>query len=299
MAFEVRWPQYHDGMRYSDKSDLNTLNICLPRSPTNDSKQLWIIYLHGGAWRDPAIDATSFNKTLHLLLSSPAIKHIAGLASINYRLSPYPSHPHHPSKPGDPARNARHQDHIDDVLTAIGWLQRKYEFRSNYLLVGHSCGATMALQVGMSRKWTNIKHDIAPPAAIVGFEGIYDIPALVDRHSDQAIYEQFITDAFGPDREVWKAVSPVNGDYKRSWKDHKIAVLAHSREDELVELEQVTSMQEVLEDQGFAQAEALIAEVKGKHDEIWQDGTEMVRVIADTISLLVSEGRTTPPVLER
>ena len=185
MAATETWPKYEKGIPYSEDSSLNTLDICIPRRPSpEDSKRLWIVCIHGGAWRDPEIDASSFETTQDRLLASPLADNITGYASINYRLSPYPSHPTNPSDPSDPARNAKHPDHINDVLTAMLYLQETYHFRDQYILVGHSCGATLALQVAMKRYWGSqyestfaLELNVEPPRAVVGLEGIYDIPS--------------------------------------------------------------------------------------------------------------------------
>ncbi|KAI7696864.1 hypothetical protein KC353_g17306, partial [Hortaea werneckii] len=113
------FPQSRQNVKYSNHSALNTLDYYIPRRPSTADHQLWIIYIHGGAWRDPEIDSTSFTKAQNLLLQSRETDQIAGFASINYRLSPYPSHPQSPSDPSDPARNAHHPDHLNDILDAL------------------------------------------------------------------------------------------------------------------------------------------------------------------------------------
>ncbi len=266
---------------YSDETYLNTVEVCLPRQPSGaDSDRFWIIYVHGGAWRDPEINAASFKHTKQILLSSKVAEKIAGYASINYRLSPYPSHPTDPSNPADPARNAVHPDHINDVLTAILYLQEKYKFEDRYILVGHSCGATLAMQVGMKRYWGSqyestyaLELNVVPPVAIVGLEGIYDIPALVKNHEHIPVYRDFVQNAFGP--AGWDAASPSNGDFIESWSEGQLMVLAHSPEDSLVEAEQPEMMKDALTRQGWANGTTRTVqtlELHGEHDEIWKSG---------------------------
>lgn len=294
MAASDAWPKYEKDIQYSEDSSLNTLDICIPRPPSpEDSKRYWIVYVHGGAWRDPDIDASSFKTTQERLLQSKIADQIAGYASINYRLSPYPSHPTNPSDPSDPARNAKHPDHINDVLTALLYLQDTYHFRDRYILVGHSCGATLALQVAMKRYWGSqyestlaLELNVEPPGVIVGLEGIYDIPALLQYHEDQPAYKDFIHNAFGP--AGWKTVSPTNADFDESWPDGKIVLLAHSPEDSLVEWEQVDLQTQALQAQGWKSEGERIAkmlELKGDHDEIWQTG-EAARAIEFAIQTL-------------
>jgi pimeloyl-ACP methyl ester carboxylesterase len=282
MASSTEYPKFETNIQYSDESALNTLDICFPRPlDWSDSTNLWIIYIHGGAWRDPCISSTSFTKTQSNLLASLINSKISGYASLNYRLSPYPSHPTDPSNPSDPARNARHPDHINDVLTGILYLQEAYGFEDRYILVGHSCGATLAFQAAMKRYWGTqyestfaLSLNVVPPLAIVGLEGLYDLPALVVNHSDQPVYRDFVTNAFGP--SGWDSVSPTNADFDESWPDGKLAVLAYSKNDSLVEEGQWERMKEALEMQGWEHGKdgrkVSFFEVRGEHDEVWETG---------------------------
>ena len=282
MAVSSEWPQFKNDVPYSDSSTLNTLNICLPRPPSNDNTRIWIIYIHGGAWQDPAITATSFTATQNKLLSSPAAEKIAGYATLNYRLSPYPSHPTDPSNPADPARNAKHPDHINDVLAALLYLQDRYGFEERYILVGHSCGATLAFQTAMRRYWGSqyestpaLELNVVPPVAIVGLEGLYDLPALVRYHREQPEYRAFVANAFGDEIEGWEVVSPTSGGFGESWVEGRVVVLAHSAGDSLVEGEQPELMRAALEALGWGEKgerRVLMFELYGDHDEVWETG---------------------------
>lgn len=298
MSATEQWPQYRKDIQYSDVSKLNTLELCFPRPTSNDRKQLWVIYIHGGAWQDPEIDASSFKQTQDLLLQSPEVEHIAGFASINYRLSPYPSHPRRPSNPSDPARNARHPDHINDIFAAILHLQETFAFHNRYVLVGHSCGATLALQVAMKRRWISndgaasiVKPSVAPPLAILAVEGLLDLPALVRYHSDEPVYRSFVTNAFGSNESIWKAVSPTQSDLTAAWPDGRLVVIAHSHGDELVEWEQVDLLTKALKSQGWHEKSddrrMKTIELRGKHDEVWQKGIELARAVSATVRLAI------------
>ncbi|KAI9791776.1 MAG: hypothetical protein M1833_001335 [Piccolia ochrophora] len=281
-------------------TSLNNLDICLPRPPsppfpTKGSKKIWIIYIHGGAWRDPLITSTSFLPTLSHLLKhdSPHLLNIAGFASLNYRLSPYPAHPTSPSSPTDPARNARHPDHIRDVLSAIRYLQAEYKFGSDYALVGHSCGATLAFQVAM-RLWEE-DGPVELPKAICGVEGIYNVRKLVQRHADVPIYAEIVQGAFGEEESGWATASPSvwagESSLDDTWEDAEAVVLAHSKADELVEEEQVLEMWNGLRHnthhKGKRKDDMLYLE--GKHDEIWEHGEELVHVIQRALELVLSD----------
>lgn len=291
----------HETISYSDDSSLNTISIHLPSPPKpNDPSRLWLIYIHGGAWRDPSISASSFEATQKHLLASRSASNIAGIASLNYRLSPYPHHPSNPSSPHDPARNARHPDHVNDVLAAILHLQETYHFNDRYILIGHSCGATLALQVAMRRYWGSqyestlaLELNVEPPLAIIGSEGIYDIPALVAEYSSIPAYRDFVANAFGPDEATWKGASPSQADFDESWPDGRMVVLMHSVDDELVSLKQPERMLVMLKEQGWEEDEGSQRRVKLvkaqglKHDEVWQDGEVLAGVSGKVIDELL------------
>lgn len=292
------WPQFRKDTRYSDNSNLNTFQTCIPRpTVSNDRKRLWVIYVHGGAWYDPEQTAATFDKAQSQLLKSPFIENVAGFASINYRLSPAPSHPTNPSNPSDPARNAKHPDHINDLLHAILHLQETYAFRDRYILVGHSCGACLVLQVAMKRYWGSqygstlaLEMNVAPPLAVVGIEGIYDLPALVNYHDKQPFYRHFTESAFGHSK-TWADASPTRSNLSQSWENGRLVVVAHSREDELVEWEQPDLMLKSLSSQGFKDSgkrQVKLLELKGKHDQVWQEGKEVARAIEFTVKELLA-----------
>ena len=209
------------------------------------------------------------------------------MASVNYRLSPYPSHPTDPSSPEDGSRTAQHPAHIKDVLTAIAWLQMTYDFGENYLLVGHSCGATLALQAIM-RPWTldTKEFKLKLPIGVVGIEGIYDLALLVKTHS-HPIYREFVEGAFG-DPSNWEDASPTSAMVSQSWLNGKIVVLAHSSEDELVDWAQTEAMCDQLWKEKRSSRRDTVIKLKGNHDVIWEEGKEMAKAIELAFEMLDS-----------
>lgn len=297
MSKDDIYPKYYKDVAYSDETSLNTVNVCIPRPRSSgDNDRLWIVFIHGGAWRDPEIDASSFDATQERLLQSSVADKIACYASINCRLSPYPSHESNPSDPSDPARNAKHPDHINDVLKAILYLQESYHFQDRYVLVGHSCGATLAFQVAMKRYWGSqyestlaLEMNVEPPLAIVGLEGIYDIPALLKYHNEQPVYKDIIHNAFGT--MDYEEVSPAYAAFNGSWPDGRLAVLAHSKNDSLVEWEQVERQMRALRHCGWLEGDDAkvleLFELSGDHDEVWQTG-EAAKAVEHAVQLLLT-----------
>ena len=110
---------------------LQTLDLYYDHLP--DQKTFWIVFIHGGAWRDPnndSIDGKHLLEALPVMYKTNAGEDLmlAG-ASLNYRLSPEVTHP----------------CHVDDVLAGLSMLAARFEM-TRFALVGHSAGATLAFQ---------------------------------------------------------------------------------------------------------------------------------------------------------
>jgi kynurenine formamidase len=248
-------------------------------------------YIHGGGWREPDIQSKSFQGIRDALLKEDArfLSHIAGIASVNYRLSG--------GDAADPARNARHPDHVLDVLAVLRFLNSNYGFGENYILVGHSAGATIAFQIAMGTWQRAMESDLPMPTAIVGIGGIYDIHQLLDTLSEneecRQEYQHMIEDAFGPghdeNSDPWYTASPVSGSYRHSWRNGKLVILAHSRQDELVEIGQSVKFQQVLASSLPDNALPLrFIELSGLHDDAWKCPANVVKIIVDAVETLAA-----------
>ena len=122
-----------------------------------------------------------------------------------------------------------------------------------------------------------LELNVVPPVAIVGLEGLYDLPALVRYHRTEPEYRAFVANAFGDDIKGWEVVSPTSGVFGESWVEGRVVVLAHSRGDSLVEGEQPELMRAALEAQGWrgertGERRVLGFELHGDHDEVWETG---------------------------
>ena len=201
-----------------------------------------------------------------------------GYASINYRISPYPNHPTQPSKADDPSRNAEHPDHINDVTRALIFLNEKYKINNRYVLIGHSCGATLAYQVPVE---LNHFAMVPQPACIIGSEGIYDLPSLVKHHDHIPFYRQFVVAAFGIGGKEWVEASPYTAKKQAIWMNTRTNIISHSEEDDLVDKAQAMKMIERLQETLEWHGQSRYVPVSGSHNETWEKGTEMARVILE------------------
>jgi len=300
--------------------DLQEVLVWMPQGRSAGSV-FWIVFIHGGAWRDPTITARNFAEpAVSILLSdtAPELKIPAGralaIASLSYRLSPHPSYPQDPETvPHSSLRIAKHPDHLDDVCSGIAVLRREYGLSDdNYVLVGHSCGATLAFQA-LKR---HVETGFPAPRALAGLAGIYDIGRLLENHKDgpyAEVYASFIKGAFGEDEKVWAHASPCRfyghgcGDSdsdSASWNklcSGRSFLLVTADGDELVEPEQREEMRYALTERHAKHAADDVGEiqccrysemsVEGGHDEMWQQGDRMVKVIQRMFMILSTMGR--------
>ena len=181
------------------------------------------------------------------------------------------------------------------MQTAINYLQDKYGFGDNYLLVGHSCGATLAFQTVMGCFGGDQGVQIAQPRCVVGVEGIYDLKGLRDEFKQHTVYQEFLEGAFGKDDALWDGVSPANvqgaDGVEGGWSNGRLAVLAHSLSDELVDFGQSLAMNNRLIRWKEATGDRtrntlLLQDLQGSHDEIWSKGEEMAKIIVTALEYL-------------
>lgn len=247
-------------------------------------------------------------------IRAPWPDQISGFASMNYRLSPYPDHPTKPTHPtgsahdgippasrNDESRDAIHPDHLHDVLAALNYLQRRFGFEERYILVGHSCGATLAWQVVLAAAQ---EMTLPRPLGVVAFAGVHSLPVLLANHppSHTPVYEQIIVNAFGPE---WLAncalTSPVEmltDMHKRGqrlrdrWPEGRLAMMVQSKDDELVDGDQVLMMGEALRMDAERERELPkrrdeVVWVEGwTHDEIWEKGDAVAETVMRALDVV-------------
>ncbi|KAK3989590.1 Alpha/Beta hydrolase protein [Cladorrhinum sp. PSN332] len=268
-----------------------------PKNPT------WLIYIHGGAWRDPLIDSLSFTPTVLSLLASSPPENLTGIISLNYRLSPHPSHP-------ESGNHSQHPDHISDILTALSFLHPLGIYPK--ITIGHSCGATLAFQSVMSpSRWgltlpaSQLQNPIPKPHVIIGLNGLYDLSGFISnppRGFESLVppYREFVTGAFGTDEKAWRDVCPTSceGDWLREWTESKTqkkkrkVVLVQSREDGLVPHRQLEGLRERIEAENGKEegVEIEVQEVDGEgwggHDEVWKRGDKLAELLKGVLGVL-------------
>lgn len=228
---------------------------------------------------------------------------MVGFASVDYRLSPHPDFPQDPATtPWAQLRNAKHPDHLHDVRTALAFLQEKYGLGDRYILVGHSCGATLAFQIVMNNVSGASTAVISKPRAIAGVCGIYDLRLLRDDFKQYLSVEQFIQGAFGNDEHTWDRVSPASvtrpAGVVAGWTNGRVATLASSLGDSLINASQALAMEDTLvawkesrasQSGGTGEKSIIILrDLREEHDDVWAKGEELAKVITRTVESLVA-----------
>ncbi|KAJ3533943.1 hypothetical protein NM208_g7760 [Fusarium decemcellulare] len=284
---------------------------CLPSIGSRPKIPQWHVHIHGGAWRDPHLDSTSIEAAVaHAFASGDPDAPMSAIVSINYTLSPFPTHPTLPYDPTkgdqlDAARDARHPTHVEDVLRAFILLRSLGLNDDSYILSGHSAGACLAFQAALfdTKRWGSGSDQLSPPprpAALIGLNGLYDLPDLVyelgDSHQQlQDVYQSLLGQAFGGDQSKWPAASPARFDADdlaarvNEGKAARLVLIDQSTEDQLVPVGQADKMEKRLKEvQGIQVVRG--HRCNGKHAVPWEEGHMIWESVQDVLTMLRSQG---------
>ncbi|KAK9241359.1 Alpha/Beta hydrolase protein [Lipomyces kononenkoae] len=220
--------------------------------PSSRTPVPWAVYIHGGAWRDPRQ-----TKDMGISILRQSLSTSWGGMTLDYRLSPA----------------VRHPTHLDDVLAALKFLVAEQgQLISHIMIVGHSAGACLALQVLATLRAEPTANDDALLMSlcdrikvVVGIEGIYD---LVELGNEYPSYKGFISEAFGDDEELWGQASPSSSQWGRLINHdsplNPLIVLVQSTGDQLLSMNQTNLMRNILEGAGWKPVVKVIN--GGSHD---------------------------------
>ncbi|KAK2756602.1 kynurenine formamidase [Colletotrichum kahawae] len=309
-------PYVNNGHRFQ------TLNIYLPR--TNQTTSLigtpvanlptcspidgipcWQVHIHGGAWRDPQLTSTSIEPaTAHAFSGSDTNLPINAVISMNYTLLPFPTHPTLPYDPAngyssDPSRDGHHPDHIRDILQGFAFLRTLGLDDDSYILSGHSAGACLAFQSTLRSPlaWgLDVTMEPPRPAAVVGMNGLYDLPGLAhDLGSSHAslkeVYQGFQSITFGTDQTKWEAPSPSHVPLEElqrrveAGKVPRLIMIDQSTEDQLVPMNQADKLEARLKGiDGLCVVRGTRCE--GRHAAPWEEGYMIWNNVQDILKHL-------------
>jgi kynurenine formamidase len=229
------------------------LDLFIPKS-AEAKKWPVLIYIHGGAW-------VSGDKSQYSDFAESMAKRGLALAVLNYRLA----------SSGSP-----HPAPLEDCARAIAWLREsaeKYSLRESRIsLCGHSAGAHIAATIALNPSYLEaegLKLNVI--GAVIGLEGIYDIPQLVKTWP--AYDRQFIRRAFA-EPENWEKSSPQSHISAgiAAWKELSAEarwIVIHSPKDELVDPPQSANFAKALREAGAKSVE-FKEDADGRHFEVIQ-----------------------------
>jgi kynurenine formamidase len=265
----------------------------------------WHVHIHGGAWRDPQLTSASIERAVaHAFAPTDRSLLITAVASINYTLSPFPSHPTLPYEPtrdrhSDASREAKHPDHLHDVLNAFALLRSFGLSDGSYILTGHSCGACISFQsILQSPSYWGLDSLPEPPrpAALIGLNGLYDLIGLVHdlgpTHAHlEGVYTNLQSIAFGKDQSGWSAVSPAVFDLGwfagkiKTTRYPRLIMLDQSKEDQLVPMNQTVKLEKHLS--AITGLEVIRGDrCEGRHAAPWEEGYMIWNTVLDVLKLL-------------
>ncbi|KAF5097628.1 hypothetical protein DV451_003765 [Geotrichum candidum] len=266
-------------IKYGDHP-LNTIGVYTPRdSNAATASTKWLVFIHGGAWRDPNNTHHDGDYILTSLLSQPKFASKYRGASIDYTLSNEKQHP----------------SFVLDTLAALRKLDDVYGLGDEYILIGHSAGVHIALQTFIyGRQDARNRELVRKCSKVFGIEGIYILDLLTAENEG---YRGFTEEAFGRNtNQAWDEASPFTAsaaaeDQRYLWvsndttKDESRIVpfvngtlyILHSPSDELLlEKYQPEEILKVLQSEqikngirllGYSPIDVVYEKIAGKHEE--------------------------------
>lgn len=203
----------------------------------------------------------------------PARSSIRGFISLDYRIT-------NPEESG----SVKYPEPLNDVVAGLSMVADKVGLTNdNYILIGQSAGAALAFQLLMGMASEAIPRPPLP-TAIIGVSGLYDLVRLNDHAKGE--YAKYITAAFGPNQRDWQNASPAKykGQYRKQWPGDRWVVLAHSTEDQYLDVGEMDSMLARLKMEDIPVHD--VRNLTGKHDFVWEEGSQIAQLVAELLPKL-------------
>ncbi|VEU24300.1 DEKNAAC105644 [Brettanomyces naardenensis] len=205
--------------KYDDKSPRQVYKVYKLTISSHVTIRYPIVFIHGGAWRDPANTCDDFDKLVTFveqLLNTGGPTKEFELFSVDYRLSP----------------GVKHPMHMLDVMEALSSIGKRHHI-DEVTFCGHSVGSTLITQI-LENEGT-----VCPRVKRAIFlDGIYDIPLMLKEYPE---YQGFVSEAFeGPDYNRSNMISAcsANDSVKSVYGKLESITIIHSTKDELLSLKQ-------------------------------------------------------------
>ncbi|OLN96747.1 Kynurenine formamidase 1 [Colletotrichum chlorophyti] len=273
---------YSYGSNILQTYDVYIPSLAVNESPTPD--KYWLVYIHGGFYRDFAQNSTGIDAAIASLEANSSgvlASQVAGIASLNYRLSALPGvQPN--NTPTNELQNARWPDHLNDAIAALKDLNQNYPIDGKYIISGHSVGAQISFFAALK---TLEDASIPKPAAVLGVSGIYDYPQLHITHPD---YDYLVLNAMREDQLIEASPAKVDAENYAAL-DLEAFVVAHSRDDGFVPWDQVESIEATLDSLPDLGTKTHVVELQGAHNEIWRGGAALAKAFTETLAILKAQ----------
>lgn len=223
----------------------------------NPQNQKTLIFIHGGAWRDPHNTYDDFGELIDQLPRN------VNYFSLNYRLSPQSKHP----------------DHLEDVIYALKFLETHYNVK-RALLVGHSVGATLILQLLTYKALLGERMSplVIELENLYFLDGIYDIVELL---AEYPTYLLFVNEAFDSETDYANSTAISRPTMNFEFDFGHIFIL-QSLDDELLSERQLDLFAHYLKKKCIAFEDS--RGHWGKHEEVYRRG-EIAEILRTSMQL--------------
>lgn len=208
-----------------------------------------IVFIHGGAWRDPHNTMNDYDKFIQYMDDSfEEGNETVKFYSVDYRLSPAVKHP----------------THMHDVLSFLNVLHTKGV--DQLTLCGHSVGATLITQVLETRlESIHIKR-------VIFLDGIYNVVSML---TEYPVYADFVYEAFkneGFHKANWISSGISGKQIDEIYGNIEWITIVHSNDDELLSTNQPVEFANWLIDNGVREQNIhCYFDSYGKHNEVYQN----------------------------
>lgn len=151
-----------------------------------------IMWVHGGGWSHGSKNMRSTAQLAATWCAAGAV-----LVAVDYRLSPDVMHP----------------AHVEDIAASINWVRQNIQAYggnpARIYLLGHSAGAHLVALVGTDPQYLG-KYGLTPAEALAGVFPIDSASYDLNASSRDLFVGRLVRGAFGEDRKILSAASPLD-----------------------------------------------------------------------------------------
>lgn len=253
-------------VRYADDSRLQIYKYYEIKNNTGSESQgpkvINVVFIHGGAWRDPNNTCEDFDKIVEYWDGFNETQKSIKVYSIDYRLS---------QENGGPFPGSLH-----DVLKALNEIKKTFGTNNDdIIMIGHSVGCTFMTQIleykdilkKLGQEKEASSYDIPTIRKVVFMDGIYNIKEMLNEYP---AYDFFVKEEFETVENGIKFCNSVGtSSFPERYNDIEQIIILHSNQDELLSLKQPKKFIEWLENNNINVDKVIYGDF-GEHNNVYQ-----------------------------